>query len=231
MASSQPANPRVDKAGNAAPGHIRPGPMKAPSVTVNTPQDRRLVPTRGPAGNKMQAEINAALASANFAPFQTFDEPSGLSSDSARNEGGVEASSGVTSADDRNSSLAAAASGPSAPEDCADNPAGEVVVVEDIEKARVERYLKRMRKEQREKKEKKMKKTTKTSAGPEEPEEIRKEKKRKEKLEKLQKVEDSARKKQEDKERALIAADRATKRVFGRAALVIESSSGSEVCE
>eukprot|EP00929_Paragymnodinium_shiwhaense_P071150 TRINITY_DN36150_c0_g1_i1.p1 TRINITY_DN36150_c0_g1~~TRINITY_DN36150_c0_g1_i1.p1 ORF type:complete len:307 (+),score=116.90 TRINITY_DN36150_c0_g1_i1:109-921(+) len=105
------------------------------------------------------------------------------------------------------------------------------------EKARVERFLNRMRGdggralketkkcEKKEKKEKEKEKKKKESvAGAEVPKEILKEKKKKKKEEKEAKKAEKAKRKELDAERARIAAERNLKKVFGRSALVIESS-------
>merc|ERR1712107_238363 len=104
-----------------------------------------------------------------------------------------------------------------------------VLVVEDAEKAKVENYLKRMRKQPNEKMSHKDKTKEKSKAqeqipGPEEPKDIKKAKKKHKKMEKAEKKIEKARKRQLDKERALIAAERANKRIFGYDALSVGSS-------
>merc|ERR1712070_281215 len=81
---------------------------------------------------------------------------------------------------------------------------------------------KKDKKEKKEKKEKKNAKAKQAVMGPALSKEQKKEKKQKAKQEK--KLE-KARKKEDMKERMLIAAERETKRIFGRSALVIDSTS------
>jgi len=104
--------------------------------------------------------------------------------------------------------------------------------------AKVQRYLMKMRgtgskektgkkdkKDKKEKKDKKQPMIMRPGYGPSEPSKKLKEKKEKLKAEK--KIE-KARKKELEKERALIAAERETKRIFGRSALVVSSDSDSQ---
>merc|ERR1712060_1036834 len=111
---------------------------------------------------------------------------------------------------------------------------------ENAEHTKVERFLNRMRgtcpvgkqpkKDKKKEKEKEKDAKPKTPVvGPAQTKASKKEKKRKEKEEKKDKKAEKKKwlreQKMEDRERALIAADREKKRIFGRDALVISTSS------
>mmetsp|Transcript_91307 Transcript_91307/g.142548 ORF Transcript_91307/g.142548 Transcript_91307/m.142548 type:complete len:237 (-) Transcript_91307:15-725(-) len=197
---------------------------------------------RGPR-NALQAQISAHVSSASFASFGSFDVPTkeqqqedirGADADKA---GEVVPKSAADDEKNRDhTGLAVAVEAPEArarigvqgpPESKEDDEENAETGINRT--ATVRKYLEKMRgsgsKEisgaKKDKKEKKEKPKA-TAIGPEEPKKLAKEKKRKEKeRKKLEK----ARKKEEKRERAMIAADRETRRIFGRDALVISSSS------
>lgn len=199
--------------------------VPAPTVSTDAEQKRIGAPVRGPR-NAMQAQISAALESAS--------QPSTRSLDSSGEKKKLEPRPA-----DQAPSVQARVAEPKGPMPKKASEAAQTQEQEDAsmtennkEMDKVRRYLEKMRgtgskdKDKSSKKEKKDKKAKAKQmvAGPAESKEQKKEKKAKKKNDKKQ---EKARKKEHEKERALIAAERETKRIFGRSALVIGSSSDS----
>lgn len=220
------------------------------TVAATTSEERVSAPVRGPC-NPMQAALSSHLGAASFASFVSFDATTASgdagNSEKTSEKKGPQRPAAMEPAKSTAPSVAATAKALDAE---VSPPAVELESDSDLDKdmevgavdaegaaeAKVKRFLNRMRgtnpvgKQKKEKeKEKKEKPPKPPATGPLEGKEQikqKKDKKEKEKKdEKKKRKKDKKTEQEEDRQRAKVAAERDTKRIFGRDTLVIGSSS------